>query len=289
MNKGLTFGERLGDLRDRKGLTLQEVEDATGISRSALGRYENDKSADVSVYNLKKLAKFYGVSGDYLLELSEQPEHTDTPIEDLHIDNDMIDILKSGRVNNRLLSEIVTSSHFVRFMLDAEAFVDRLMSYVVSLLNDYYKKGRKELYEKGGGKIPEDAFTRSLDLFPMDDNKYMRDILHDDLDMIMDEIQEKHREDPTTMNDDELKKLMEEAVEKAKEAAEDEKYGQWAQTAAMFCAPLGIRFHNLTDHQKHELIEIFKTSRMLYPGMSQRGRKSKTIKKMAKKRIGEEI
>ena len=143
------------------------------------------------------------------------------------------------------------------------------MSYVVSLLNDYYKKGRKELYEKGGGKIPEDAFTRSLDLFPMDDNKYMRDILHDDLDMIMDEIQERHREDPTTMNDDELKKLMEEAVDKAKEAAEDEKYGQWAQTAAMLCASIGIRFHNLTDHQRHELIEIFKTSRILYPGMSQ--------------------
>ena len=159
-----------------------------------------------------------------------------------------------------------------------------MVSYIVSLLNDYYRRGRKELYERGGERITDDSFTRSLDIFPMDDNKYMRDILHEDLDMIMDEIQERHRDDQTTMNDDELKKLMEEAVDKAKEVADDGKDGQWALTASMICVTIGIRFHNLTENQKHELIEIFKTSRILYPGMSQRGKKSKTIKKMTKKR-----
>ena len=288
MNKTMTFGERLKHLRKHRGVTLQDIEDATGISHSALGRYENDQATDVSIYNLTKLAKYYDVSGDYLLGLSEQANHPNTPIESLHIETGMIQLLRSGKINNRLLSEMVTNEHFVRFMLDAEVFVDRGVSYVISILNEYYKKNREELYKKGGDKITEDSITRSLDMFPIDDNKYVRDILHEDLDMIMDELQEKHKDDSTTMQSDEAELLLEESTRISQEAAEGEKNASWAQVASMICAQIGIRFHNLSDHQKEELIGILQTSRILYPGMSQRGKNSKHIRKMTKKRIGEE-
>ena len=42
MNCKLTLGEKLKDLRTVAGLSLIELEEATGISKSALGSYESD-------------------------------------------------------------------------------------------------------------------------------------------------------------------------------------------------------------------------------------------------------
>lgn len=73
MQPKLTVQERLKDLRvvDFK-LTLEELAERTGLSRSALGKYESDETAkDISPFAIQTLAKFYGVSTDYLLGLTE--------------------------------------------------------------------------------------------------------------------------------------------------------------------------------------------------------------------------
>ena len=64
----LTMAERLKDLRviDKK-LTLEQLAEQTGLSKSALGKYENEDCGDINHYAIQKLAKFYGVSTDYLL------------------------------------------------------------------------------------------------------------------------------------------------------------------------------------------------------------------------------
>ena len=65
MNITLTIQEKLKDLRTEKGLTLEQLAEQTGISKSALGKYESDDYKDISPFNLVALAKFYGVSSDY--------------------------------------------------------------------------------------------------------------------------------------------------------------------------------------------------------------------------------
>ena len=66
MQVKLTIQERLKDLRVEKHLTLEQLSDATGISKSALGKYEADDFKDISPFSIATLAKFYGVSTDYL-------------------------------------------------------------------------------------------------------------------------------------------------------------------------------------------------------------------------------
>lgn len=61
-----TLGNRLYALRKFRGLSLQELAEATGISRSNLNRYEHDVSKPTTEY-LKLLCQFYRVSSDYLL------------------------------------------------------------------------------------------------------------------------------------------------------------------------------------------------------------------------------
>ena len=49
--------------------TLDELAERTGLSRSALSNYETNESKEVSQFAPVTLAKFYGVSTDYLLGL----------------------------------------------------------------------------------------------------------------------------------------------------------------------------------------------------------------------------
>ena len=77
----LTMAERLKDLRviDKK-LTLEQLAEQTGLSKSALGKYENEDCGDINHYAIQKLAKFYGVSTNYLLGLTEQKNHSDVDV-----------------------------------------------------------------------------------------------------------------------------------------------------------------------------------------------------------------
>lgn len=69
----LSIPERLKDLRVvDKHLTLEQLAEQTGLSKSALGKYESEDCGDINHYAIQKLAKFYGVSTDYLLGLKNK-------------------------------------------------------------------------------------------------------------------------------------------------------------------------------------------------------------------------
>ena len=57
----LTIQERIRDLRYEKRLTLEELSDKTGLSKSALGSYESNDTKDISHYAIMQVAKFYPV------------------------------------------------------------------------------------------------------------------------------------------------------------------------------------------------------------------------------------
>lgn len=61
------------DIRKKKGLTLVAVQIKTGIDHSLLSKYERGERMP-SVENLLILAKLYGTSLDYLMDLTDQAE-----------------------------------------------------------------------------------------------------------------------------------------------------------------------------------------------------------------------
>ena len=72
----LSIPERLKDLRVvDKHLMLEQLAEQTGPSKSALGKYESDDYKDISPFAIATLAKFYGVSTDYLMGVSENKNH----------------------------------------------------------------------------------------------------------------------------------------------------------------------------------------------------------------------
>lgn len=71
MNVRLTPPERLKNLRVDRKLTLHQLSEATGISASALENYESYDLKDMKTSSIVVLSKFYCVSTDYLLGLTE--------------------------------------------------------------------------------------------------------------------------------------------------------------------------------------------------------------------------
>ena len=98
----LSIQERLKDLRVERGLTLEQLAEQTHLSKSALGSYEAEDFKDISHYALIKLAKFYGVTSDYLLGLSETKNHPNADLADLRLSDDMIDKKEAETIGFRL-------------------------------------------------------------------------------------------------------------------------------------------------------------------------------------------
>jgi transcriptional regulator with XRE-family HTH domain len=63
----MSLGQKIGRLRQERGLTLQEVSDGSGLTPSFLSRLERDK-VNISVANLRKLALFFNVQMTYFFE-----------------------------------------------------------------------------------------------------------------------------------------------------------------------------------------------------------------------------
>ena len=178
-------------------LTLEQLAEETGISKSALGKYESDDFKDISPFSIVTLAKFYGVSTDYLLGLTETKNHPNTDLHDLHLGDDMIELLKSGKLNNRLLSELALHKDFQRFLVDIEIFVDRVADMRINDMNAILEANRKQIMEKHNPG-ENDLYVRTLELAQVSEENFFSHVVHKDIDGILHDIREAHRKDTTT-------------------------------------------------------------------------------------------
>lgn len=65
---------RLKFARERARLSQQQVADKLGISRGAVGNWEKEGANNPETDKLPSLAQLYGVTADFLLGMSEEPE-----------------------------------------------------------------------------------------------------------------------------------------------------------------------------------------------------------------------
>ncbi|MBR5094675.1 MAG: helix-turn-helix transcriptional regulator [Oscillospiraceae bacterium] len=69
---GVTYRERLRDLREDRDLSQAEVGALLHKSQQGYSHIENGR-AELKIEDLVVLCKFYGVSADYLIGLSNDP------------------------------------------------------------------------------------------------------------------------------------------------------------------------------------------------------------------------
>ena len=93
-------GEKLRNIRLQKGLSLHDVEVASGkkFKASALGAYERGERT-ISVSRLHGLARFYGVPVDQLLPRDPEDEDSATPVPS-QAEKIRIDLTRLGNVES---------------------------------------------------------------------------------------------------------------------------------------------------------------------------------------------
>ncbi|MCQ2530126.1 MAG: helix-turn-helix domain-containing protein [Lachnospiraceae bacterium] len=268
MQVKLSIQEKLKDLRVEKRLTLEELSKAIGISSSALNNYENDDYKDISHYSIVALAKFYNVSTDYLLGLTENRYQQLTPIEELHLDDAAIEKLKSRRFNNRLFSEMICNPAFDDLMSDAEIYVDGIASMQIQNLNTFVDHARNEIIRKYN-PADNDHEIKTLEASHISEKEYFTSRIHEDIDKLFLDIKENHKNDSasgsTTPIAQEITKDMEEMSQF--HGSPEEKQ------IILFCRRLGINYSKLSQEEFKTMIEIFKKSPLMKSPINQRGKK----------------
>ena len=279
MQVKLTIGERLKDLRTAQKLTLEQLAAEVGISKSALGKYESDNGKDISPYSILVLADYYGVSCDYLMGRTETKNHPNTALHELHLGDASIDVLKTGKFNHRLLSELICHKDFQRFMLDAEIYVDRIADMRVNDMNAVLEAVRQMALMKNGGE-ENDLHLRTLEVAQIREDEYFGSLIADDLKGILHDIRSEHR--PDTMTADEVS-FAENIQNQLRDAMNFEGSSEERQIRS-FLATFGIDYDKLSKEQFVSLIEILKLSKYLKSPISQRGKTSMTHGKGKRKK-----
>ena len=145
----LSIQEKLKDLRIERGLSLQELSEQTGLSRAALGNYETDDYKEITHKAIVILADFYGVTSDYLLGLTENRKQHPFAVDELGLDDDTIDLLKSGKLNVRLICEMIKHPEFLNLLSDLEIYIDNLAGMQIRNMNTMIEQTRLRLQNNG--------------------------------------------------------------------------------------------------------------------------------------------
>lgn len=253
MKTQITLQERLRDLRFERHLRLEDLSRQTGISTSALSSYENDDYKEINHGSLIKLARFYEVSVDYLLCLSENRNHPDAELSSLHLSDEMIALLKSGKINNRLLCEIATNEKFEKLMADAEIYVDGIATMRFTDLNASLADARAAILARHPEAVG-DRMLQTLEAAQIDEEDFFCHITHKTWDAILDDIRRAHELGAESVPDETPARSLQKEIFKIARSSGD----QLDKFARLFCRQFGIQYNRLTEEEKSALKDLVK-------------------------------
>ena len=215
------------------------------------------------------LAKFYGVSTDYLLGLTENKNPANAELQALHLRDDAVDAIQNGKYNKRLLSELLVHDKFQQLMVDAEVYVDRIADSRINDMNAMLEAVRQQVTQQYSTE-DGDLHTRTLALAQIQTAEYFKQVLSDDLIGILSDIRETHRQDTTTADGESAAEAVSEYLQTAMsyEGSPQEKQ------ARVYLAGLGIDYDAITKEQFVTLMDILAKSRKLQIRQSSRRGKS---------------
>ena len=190
-----------------------------------------------------------------------------------------IDVLKTGKFNHRLLSELICHKDFQRFILDAEIYVDRIADMRVNDMNAVLEAVRQMALMKNGGE-ENDLHLRTLEVAQIREDEYFGSLIADDLKGILRDIWSEHR--PDTMTADEVS-FAENMQKQLMEAVHFEGSSEEKKIRA-YLATLGIDHDTLTKEEFVSLIGILKKSKHMKSPISQRGKTTMTHGKGKRKK-----
>ena len=196
MKVRLTLQEKLRDLRDERKLILQDVSEATGIPIATLGRIETEDYIQASYQNVAALAKFYNVSTDYLFGVTDNRQHRNVEIDALSLSDSAIEVLKNNKLNNRLISELLSHPDFQQLINAVEVYIDKKMLPQMNTINEIYRLAETTIKEEYDTDDTRDEVLSFLQNSVIDEDEFLRFRISERFNLVMKNLFEAHKKDP---------------------------------------------------------------------------------------------
>jgi transcriptional regulator with XRE-family HTH domain len=262
-----TLGEKLADLRNERKLYLRDVEEATGIPLSTLQRMESDPDMRTGYQDVITLAKFYGVSTDYLFCLSHTKMPYNQELSELGLTEKVIEILKNRSVNNRLVCEFIEHPDFANFICAMELYIDRKIMPHTNTLHAMYKMAENSIVEDGKVLGHEDVmeFVRQT---AVDEDSYLRYRITECFNSIIRDLFDKHKKDPLVL---EQQKAVEDMAEDLNFYLSNSDKSR--AKLAILAKRIGLNISSLTDDETKALIKALNNSKVVKAARAKKKRR----------------
>ena len=181
----------------------------------------------------------------------------------------MIELLKSGLVDNSLLCELATHPDFPRLMADLEIYVNGVAGKQVQGANAIVDAVSATIMKQHNPGLT-DPQLRQLIAAHIDDDSFLPlCVIQQDINKIALDLREAHRDDFFSVPEDNpLEDFLQTAEETTREDSDPE------QAAMMFiCKRLKLNYKKLSEEEKKWLKRIAQKSDLLKNPNPQRGRK----------------
>ena len=264
-----TPGQRIRNLREAAFITQKDFAERIGVAPSQLSRIESGETKTISSDILIAIATEFDVSTDYLLGLSALENPMQGDIHDLNISSEMAELLKSGKINNRLLCEMATHPDFPKLLMDMEIMVDGEARNAIRAIDMLFEAVRMKIIKETN--IGEDSNAQILTFkeAQIDEDEYFEMKIKNDLRPILRFLRDKYAERSEGSRQlEEIEKYVQQLIREADIVREQKEQNVpddeiWIdRTIAMLMAKWKIKWNKLTEVQQRSFKEVLMQSEL---------------------------
>jgi len=146
-----TPGERIGDLRSNKGITQKELSKILNITTSQMSRIEKGKVKYIDSDTLLSLAKYFSVSTDFILGLTDISTKKNYDISELGISEGTVKTFMSKSVDMQILNRVFEHRLFPSLVEQIKRYADdsyasgitaqnEMIDFATSSITDFIKE-----------------------------------------------------------------------------------------------------------------------------------------------------
>ena len=253
----LTLQEKLRDLRDEKKMTLSDLSEETNIPLSTLQRIEGQDDVRVGYQDVAALAKFYGVSTDYLFGLTDNEQHRHIEVDALKLSDPAIETLTGEKFNNRLVSELIAHPDFPKLLNAIEIYIDRKIFPQMNAMNVMYKLAENSIKDNFTVK-GNDEIIALLQEAIVDEDEYLRYRISERFNELMKSLFDAHKKDSLPDEQASILQELKDDLQSYPLKEKQEEKERWR--VAHWAKKLDLDTTKLTDEELRVLIKALEKS-----------------------------
>lgn len=132
-----TTGERITELREGAGLTIEELAAKIGVNATTLGRMEKGQTQRIGDDVLTALAREFNVSTDFLLGLTSIPDRKNYDIAELGLSAQAAQNLYTRKVNAEVVNRLLEHPRFAVLTAMIAQYLDDTFAAGIAVQNQY--------------------------------------------------------------------------------------------------------------------------------------------------------